>query len=77
MHKGIKEKDIRDFEKCCRKLSEIMRRIQEYCPEANGYLDDDTMNLMCGPAHTGVSDNPMHENVVTEVSMPDFNGGGW
>ena len=47
MKKGIKEKDIRDFEKYANKLDELMKRIQEYHPTANYYLNMDDLQLMC------------------------------
>lgn len=41
MRQGIKEKDIRDFEKYASKLADVMERIMKYNPEANCYV---TMN---------------------------------
>ena len=35
MIQGIKEKDIRDFEKYAKKLPDVMVRIVEYKPEVN------------------------------------------
>lgn len=54
MRQGIKEKDIRDFEKYAQKLDDIMKRIQEYHPTANYYLNMDNLHLM--------SDVPFNEN---------------
>jgi hypothetical protein len=54
MRNGIKEKDIRDFEKYARKLDDIMKRIQEYHPTANYYLNMDSLQLM--------SDDPFDDN---------------
>lgn len=46
MRNGIKAKDIKDFEKYARKLDDIMKRIQEYHPTANYYLNMDSLQLM-------------------------------
>lgn len=54
MKNGIKEKDIRDFEKYAQKMDDIMKRIQEYHPTANYYLNMDSFQLM--------SDEPFDEN---------------
>lgn len=54
MRNGIKEKDIRDFEKYAQKLDDIMKRIQEYHPTANYYLNMDNFQLM--------SDDPFDYN---------------
>ena len=49
MRQGIKEKDIRDFEKYANKLADVLKRIREYKTEANAYLAEDTLNLMSDP----------------------------
>lgn len=38
MTQGIKEKDIRDFEKYLNKLCEVVTRIRTYNPEAHIYM---------------------------------------
>lgn len=54
MRNGIKEKDIKDFEKYAQKLDDVMKRIQEYHPTANYYLNMDNLQLM--------SDVPFDDN---------------
>lgn len=76
MRQGIKEKDIRDFEKFCEKLNIVMKRIRTYQPEACGYLNDDHMNLLSGSSHEGHG-NSQRERSVACIWMPDFSGGGW
>lgn len=49
MRQGIREKDIRDFEKYANKLSNVLKRIKDYKPEANAYLAEDTLNLTVIP----------------------------
>lgn len=46
MIKGVKDKDIRDFEKYASKLAEIIDRIVEYCPAARIYVTPQEINLM-------------------------------
>ena len=47
MTQGIKEKDIRDFEKAAEKLSAVVERIRKYKPEAIAFLDNgDTFQLI-------------------------------
>lgn len=76
MTKGIKEKDIRDFEKYANKLEEVLQRIREYKPEANVYLAEDTLNLMSNRTHD-IYEHPLQENIVTSIYMNGFDGGDW
>lgn len=46
MKQGIKEKDIRDFEKYAQKLGEVINRIREYKPMAYIYVTPSELNLM-------------------------------
>ncbi len=67
MRQGIKEKDIRDFEKYARKLADVVKRIREYRPEASAYLGMDTLYLMSDDFHN--PDCTMNQNyVVTDVN---------
>lgn len=74
MRNGIKEKDIRDFEKYAQKLDDVMKRIQEYHPTANYYLNMDNLQLM--------SDAPFDDNYkynenaeVSSIWIRSANGG--
>ena len=40
MRCGIKERDIRDFEKYANKLADVMHRIISYNPDAMAFLDN-------------------------------------
>ena len=77
MRQGIKEKDIRDFEKYAKKLSDVVERNREYAPEANAYLAGDSeLNLMS----CDFREYPRMEQtdfIVTSVYMPSFDGGDW
>lgn len=42
----INKRDISDFEKACKNLSNIIDRIKKYCPEATIYATPDQLNLM-------------------------------
>lgn len=78
MTKGIKTKDIRDFEKCCNKLKAIMDRITDYSPEANIYVDGGgSINLMCDCKRDGFGGSPSQDSVVTSVSIGDVDCGDW
>lgn len=76
MKQGIKEKDIRDFEKYAKKLAEVMRRINEYKPEANAFLNNDTLSLMSEDFHK-YSRLEQQDYTVTNIDMPNFDGGDW
>ena len=76
MKQGIREKDIRDFEKYANKLADVLRRIREYKPEANAYLSGDTLCLM-SDMHHDYNTNPHQENIVSDVYMDGFDGGDW
>lgn len=75
MRRGIKEKDIRDFEKYARKLSDVVERIREYNPEAAGFMNCNDMCLMSGEWRTEGCDP--NNKCVTSVTMPSFDGGAW
>lgn len=76
MTQGIKEKDIKDFEKYAQKLSDIMKRIREYRPEANAFLAMQQLHLMSYDFHNFPA-NEEQEFSVVSVSMPGFDGGDW
>ena len=76
MRQGIKEKDIKDFEKYAEKLSAVLKRIQEYQPKANAYLSMNELNLM-SDQHLEYSREEYQDFVVTSVIMPGFDGGDW
>ena len=76
MKKGIKDKDIRDFEKHANKLADLVEHIREYCPEANYYLAYDRLHLMNGEPHKGIGTS-CPENSVTDVHIPYSGGGDW
>lgn len=76
MRQGIKEKDVREFEKCCEKLNAVMERIRTYQPEACGYFAENSMNLMSGVPQEGSGDSHPERTVKT-VYMPNYDGGAW
>lgn len=80
MRQGIKEKDIRDFEKYAQKLSAVMSRICEYKPEANAFLACEgrstVLNLMADD-HCDYPRNEQQSLIVAEIDMVGFDGGGW
>lgn len=78
MTKGIKAKDIRDFEKCAEKLNSIIGRIREYAPEAAVYATPNELYLMAGflddraPAR-----EEQAEMVVTSRQVQALESGDW
>ena len=76
MRQGIKEKDIRDFEKYAKKLSDVMVRIQKYAPEANAYLAMNVLNLMSCDFRQYPRDQ-QQDFAVTSILMEGFDGGDW
>lgn len=76
MTQGIKEKDIRDFEKYAKKLANVMKRIMKYNPEANGYLSCDSLNLMSCNFHE-IERCDQQNFIVASIDMVGFDGGDW
>lgn len=76
MQKGIKEKDIRDFEKCALKLLDIIERIRTYQPEANIYVAGNEMHLM-SESDCGLSKEEAQELVVASVLITAMDCGDW
>lgn len=46
MRYGIKEKDIKDFERYAQELDYLIKRIRKYAPNAYIYATPDRLNLM-------------------------------
>ena len=76
MRQGVKEKDIRDFVKYAKKLSDVMTRIREYAPEANAFLAMNDLNLM-SRYFQGYPRDMQQNFVVVSVPMDAFDGGDW
>lgn len=80
MRQGIKEKDIQDFEKYAQKLSNVLRRIHEYKPEANAFLAcsglSTVLNLMSDD-HCDYPKSEQQKLIVAKVNMVGFDGGDW
>ncbi len=76
MTQGIKEKDIRDFEKYAKKLSDVMNRIRKYKPEANAYLACENLHLMSCDFHD-IDRAYQQDYSVVDISMENFDGGDW
>lgn len=65
MRQGIKEKDIRDLQKCFEKMDNIVRRIQSCNPNAHiTVIESDTIAL------TGKQDTEVNDEFVTEQYIP-------
>lgn len=75
MKQGIKEKDIRDFEKYAKKLSDVVERIREYQPEVRGFMNNGELCLMSGDWLDSNDDG--NDMCVTSVEMSYFDGGAW
>lgn len=77
MAKGIRKRDIESFEKCARRMDQIMRRIREYNPEANLFVAGFEMNLLTGD-HLDVHDNrDRGELRVSSVIVTGCDAGDW
>ncbi len=76
MIQGIKEKDIRDFEKYAQKLSDTMKRIREYSPKANAFLAMEELHLM-SRCFQELEINEQQDFSVVSVHMEGFDGGDW
>lgn len=76
MRKGIKEKDIRDFEKYANRLNDVMIRIREYRPEANIYAAQESLYLMSEPPYDdNVTGN--QDAIVANVMIFGMDSGAW
>ena len=74
MKQGIKEKDIRDFEKTVKKLNEIITRIQQYKPMAHIYATPSQLHLMSD------TNGEMYANqkyIVTSEYVTHLDCGDW
>lgn len=74
MRQGVKEKDIKDFEKYAKKLSNVVERIREYNPNIYGFQHQEDLCLMNGRWD---NTNEAEEKRIISVYMPHFDGGAW
>ena len=79
MKKGIKEKDIRDFEKYAKKLDEVITRIREYKGNAHIYATPGELNLMADEysGHHGRIPGKEENPTVVSVSVNALECGDW
>ncbi len=77
MKQGIKEKDIKDFEKYAHKLNDDVKRIRAYKPDANVYLaEGSSLNLIsCSCQDEDLFEQ--QQNIVASISVTGFDGGAW
>lgn len=64
-----------EFNTSIRRLNELIARIKTYFPDANLYLQEDSMCLMLGSSHN--ESGPQMDLVALEKHMPDAGGGAW
>lgn len=77
MAKGIRKRDIEAFERCAKRMDQIMRRIRKYNPEANLFVAGFEMNLMTGD-HLNVRDWEEREAMrVSSVNVTGCDAGDW
>lgn len=77
MANKIRKRDIEAFKKCAERMDQIMRRIREYCPEANLYVAGFEMNLMAGD-HLDTRDGAEREAlIVCSVNVTGCDAGDW
>ena len=74
MKQGIKEKDIRDFEKYAQKLGEVINRIRKYKPTAYIYVTPSQLNLMSDTNDEVSVDQKL---IVTSESILHLDCGDW
>lgn len=72
----IKPEHVKKFLRLAKGLDTLMKQIWEYHPEANIYLQEDSLILMKGPTHDDAED-PLFENVVAQQWVRGSGGGGW
>lgn len=77
MANRIRKKDIEAFKKCAERMDQIMRRIQEYNPDANLFVAGFEMNLLTGD-HLDAKDWEEREAlIVSSVIVTGCDAGDW
>jgi hypothetical protein len=64
------------FEKLVRGLNELLVEIRKTHPEANYYLQEDTLHVMSGPSHDA-RDRAQQDCIMASIIVPNAGGGGW
>ena len=70
MEKGIKVKDIRDFEKAVERLNEVIDRIRVYKPTAELYVSNGSIRLLADDF-----EETADETVVSSMTLEHFDFG--
>jgi hypothetical protein len=75
---NVPEKYKRRFRKACAELNKIQEEMRENgFPRTQYYLQEDSMILMVGDSHDGVTDRANYHFEVESVTLPGSGGGGW
>lgn len=70
---------IRRFRALAEGLRDLIAEIRADNPHANLYQEEDTLFLLCGPAHIAGPgrERCQQETIVASVSVPGSDGGAW
>ena len=74
---GITYAQIRRFKRIATSMRRLLEELQETCPGANLYLEDQgNWNLMTGPSHDE-KERRRFDRVVESARVPYSGGGAW
>lgn len=71
----IKRTHRNEFLRIADQLNNLMKEIQEYCPDANFYVAMETLHLMKGVSHD--SQGKHTENSIESKSINSLSCGDW
>lgn len=67
----------RRFRRLVTGLNRLMEEIRQDWPEANYYLEEDTLIVLSGPSHEGVGEAPQPQRELASKNLKYSGGGGW
>jgi hypothetical protein len=69
---------IKRFRNAIKALNKLMAEIKEKYPDANYYLQEDSMHLMIGKTHSDApGEKAQRENSACAEWLPGSGGGAW
>ena len=74
----VTEAHVRRFKRIARNMAKLLEEIQETCPGANMYLEDQgNWHLLSGDSHDwNRNNNPARQDRIIECVRVPFSGGG-
>jgi len=73
----IHDEDKRDFAQAVNLLNKVMARVREYIPEAEYYVECESLHLMTGLAHDAEDGGARTDRIALSAIIDNCDCGAW